>query len=450
MSLLKSIWFLLLLFPLAGFGQQPGNAPLEIRHLLQQVSRDSLQSYVQTLTAFGTRHTLSTQSAANRGIGAARRWVLKKFRQAAARSNGRMTAKINYWQQPADSQRVDRQVRMGNVVAVLQGSDTADHRVFLVTAHLDSRNSDVMDSTGRAPGANDDGSGVAALVEMTRILCSYRPRATMMFAAVCGEEQGLLGAAHLAAEARAGHWQLAAVINNDMIGQSTSSGTHKHNDKKVRVFSEAIPAVESPQAAALRRATGGENDSPSRQLARYMKKAATDYMGDLTVELMYRRDRFLRGGDHLPFQKMGFTAVRMTDYLENYVHQHQDIRREDGLQYGDLPTFMDFGYLKKNTALNLAVLASLSAAPSVPQQVRMDVGELSNYTHLYWRPPDNGTVRGYQVWMRPTHAAMWTESFFTRETDLRLPYSRDNYFFAVQAVGVDGLPSLVVFPGIDR
>jgi hypothetical protein len=421
-----------------------------LQRAVSQVSADSLQADVQSLVGFGTRHTLSNQTDPDRGIGAARRWVLSRFLQEVPASGGRLSARIVTWEQPKDQHRVNRPIRMGNVVATLKGTDPSDKRVFIVTAHLDSRATDVMDSTVTAPGANDDASGVVALLEMVRVLSRYPLRATVMFVAVTGEEQGLLGSTHLAQQALEQHWQVAAMINNDMIGQSTAGGTGNRDNTHVRVFSETIPIAETEAQKGIRLATGGENDSPSRQLARYMKMVGEVYVDNLTIQLIYRRDRFLRGGDQEPFQERGFTAVRVTDFYENFDHQHQTIRTENGVSYGDLEQYMDFEYLRKNTCLNLVTLYSLANAPSVPQHVRMDVRHLGNTTRLVWEPPQYGEAAGYVVWMRETDAPLWQRKFYTEDTSLTLPYSKDNYFFAVQAVGKDGMPSLPVFPGIGR
>lgn len=445
-----TIFLMLALWPFYGFSQQPIKDNDRIKQMVEQVSKDSLRSYIQTLVSFGTRHTLSTQSDPDEGIGAAREWVLKKLKEAASHSDGRMTAKIDSWQQPADEHRVNRPIRMGNVMAILKGTDPEDDRIFIVSGHLDSRNTNIMDSTGKAPGANDDGSGVAAVIEMAKIMSRYPTKATIIFVAVTGEEQGLLGSTHLAEKAKENNWNVAAMINNDMIGQSTSSETNKHDNTKVRVFSEGVPAVESEREAALRKALGGENDSRSREFSRYIKNIADQYVNNLIVKLIYRRDRFLRGGDHLPFQKRGFTAVRITDFYENYYHQHQDLRTENGIEYGDLPKFMDFEYLRKNTCLNLATLASLANAPSMPQEAKIDISHLTNYTRLYWQPPKYGKAKGYFVLMRETSAPIWKKRFYTEKTEMTLPYSKDNYFFAVQAVGENGLLSMPVFPGIGR
>lgn len=422
----------------------------EIVRLVSGVSVDSLRADVHTLVGFGTRHTLSSATDPHRGVRAARRWVLEKFEGYAARSEGRMTARIDSWVQPPDGHRINRTITMGNVEATIRGTDPKDDRILIVTAHLDSRRSDVMDSTGGAPGANDDASGVAALLEMARLLSTYPLRASVMLVAVTGEEQGLTGAEHLAREARDGKWNVVSDINNDMIGQSTSSGTDLHDNTRVRVFSEGIPVVETPAEARLRKLLGGENDSRSRELARYLKMTASTYVDNLTVELIYRRDRFLRGGDHEPFQDRGFTAVRMTDYYENFDHQHQDVRTEHGISYGDLERYMDFPYLKKTTSLNLAAIASLATAPSGPLDAKIDVTRLTNATRIFWQKPTYGKAVGYYVLMRETDQPMWQKKFYTDSLEMTLPYSKDNYFFGVQSVGDGGHLSVPVFPGIGR
>jgi hypothetical protein len=433
------------------FSAQPIIPPdAALQRAVSQVSADSLRADVHVLVNFGTRHTLSNQTDPNRGIGAARRWVLARFRQHMPVSGGRLSAKIVTWEQPQDQHRVNRLIHMGNVVATLKGTDPSDKRIFMVTAHLDSRATDVMDSTITAPGANDDGSGVASLLEMVRVLSKYPMRATVMFVAVTGEEQGLLGSTHLAQQAVEQHWEVAAMINNDMIGQSMAGETGNRDNTRVRVFSEGIPMAETAPEKRIRLATGGENDSRSRQLARYIKMVGETFVDNLTVQLIYRQDRFLRGGDQEPFQERGFTAVRLTDFYEQFDHQHQTIRTEDGVSYGDLEKYMDFEYLRKNTCLNLVTLYCLANAPSVPRNVVMDVRHLGNTTRLVWEPPQYGVAEGYVVWMRETDAPLWQRKRYTQDTSIILPYSKDNYFFAVQAVGKDGMPSLPVFPGIGR
>lgn len=447
----KTIVAILLLFLAApAFSQTVVKGNQAINRLVAGVSRDSLRSYIQTLVSFGTRHTLSSQTDTDHGIGAARNWVLDMFQQDALQSNGRMTAKIDTWIQPADEHRVNRPVLMGNVIATIKGTDTADDRILIVSGHLDSRCTNIMDSTDAAPGANDDGSGVAAVLEMARLLSRFPLRSTVVLVAVTGEEQGLLGSTHLAEEAKENHWNISAMINNDMIGNGISSGTDKHDNTQVRVFSEGIPYMETQQEERLRKALAAENDSRSRELARYIKTIGDTYVDNLKVVLIYRRDRFLRGGDHIPFQERGYTAVRLTDFYENYYHQHQDVRTENGILFGDLPRFVDYEYLRKNTCLNLATVACLADAPSAPENAKIDINHLSNYTRLYWQPPKYGKSKGYYVLMRATNAPMWQTKFYTDSTEITLPYSRDNFFFAVQSVGENELLSVSAFPGIGR
>lgn len=417
-----------------------------IAEMVSQVSADSLQSYVRQLVSYGTRNTLSSITDRERGIGAARNWVLHQFNEFARHSSGRLSAFVDTITIPADGRRVDVPVNLGNVVAILKGTDPLDDRIFVISGHLDSRRSDVMDRTGDAPGANDDGSGVAAVLECARIMSAQKFPATIIFVAVSGEEQGLLGAEYMAEKARKSRWNIGAVLNNDIMGSNNSSETKIIDNTRVRVFSEGIPAVADEKMVMQIRQLGMENDSKSRQLARYIKEVGERYVDHLEVVMVYRSDRFLRGGDHTPYLKKGFNAVRITEMNENYDHQHQDIRKEMGIQYGDLPEFMDFEYLRKNTCLNLSVLASLASAPAEPQEVKIDVSKLTNATHLYWKAPKTGKVKGYYVLLRSTDQPMWQKKFFTDQQEAHLPYSKDNYFFAVQAVGENGLESLAVFP----
>lgn len=434
------------LLPLASLAQVPTVHRMPaIEKMVQEISKDSLESYLQGLVSFGTRHSLS-QDREDRGIEAARQYVLKQFQSFEKASNGRLTAEIDYFTVEANGRRVLEDTRMGNVMATLKGTDPADDRIFIVSGHIDSRVSDIMNAEEDAPGANDDGSGVVALIEMVRIMSKKSFPATIVFVAVSGEEQGLIGAAHLARRAREENWNLQAMINNDMIGNSASSGTGIRNNTQVRVFSEGVPLLETEEMAALRRSTNAENDSKSRQLARYIKEVGERYVDQLEIKLLYRNDRFLRGGDHTPFSREGFTAVRLCEMNENYYQQHQDLRTEEGIDYGDVIEHIDFEYLRKNTAVNLAVLANLASAPSVPKSVGIDISRLSNSTLLRWEVPEQGAARGYYVLMRETSSAMWERKFYTEDLEMERPYSKDNYFFAVQAVGEEGAESLAVFP----
>jgi hypothetical protein len=402
------------------------------------------------LVAFGTRNTLSTQKESKRGIGAARNWVLGRFREMAKQSSGRLTTFIDTTTLQPDGKRVDTMLLLGNVMATLQGTDPSDNRIFVISGHLDNMRTSVMDRTGDAPGANDDASGVAAVMECARIMSKHAFPATIIFVAVSGEEQGLLGATYLSGKAKKENWNIEAVLNNDIMGSNNSNETNIIDNTKIRVFSEGLPAFETDKSAALIRSLGLENDGKSRQLARYVKEIGERYVDNLQVVLIYRNDRFLRGGDHTPFVQRGFAAVRFTEMNENYTRQHQDVRVENNIQYGDLLQFIDFEYLRKNTGMNLANLANLAKAPPVPDSVKIDVKKLTNSTNLYWKAPQFGKTKGYYVLVRETTSALWQKKIFTTETDIRLPYSKDNYFFAVQTVNEAGNESLPIVPGVGR
>ncbi|HEX2845251.1 MAG TPA: M28 family metallopeptidase [Chitinophagaceae bacterium] len=418
----------------------------QIEKMVGQVSKDSLSFYIRQMVSMGTRNTLSTQTDPKRGIGAARNWVLGKFNEFAKQSNGRLTAFIDTVTIPTDGRRVDKPILLGNVVATLKGSDPSDNRIFLISGHLDNMRSSVMDRTGDAPGANDDGSGVAAVLECARIMSSQSFPATVIFIAVSGEEQGLLGANFMAEKAKKENWNIEAVLNNDIMGSNNSSETNIINNTQVRVFSEAFSTQDTGRAISTIRNLGLENDGKARQLARYVKEIGERYVDNLQVVMIYRNDRFLRGGDHTPYVNRGYAAVRITEMNENYYHQHQDVRMENGIQYGDLPEFMDFEYLRKNTAMNLSNLANLAKSPSMPQEVKVETRRLTNYTILNWKAPKTGKVKGYYVLIRETTSAVWQKKIFTSNTSIELPYSKDNYFFGVQAVSEDGNESLAVVP----
>ena len=444
---MKKVYLIIVLFSANRIlAQTIINRDPEIAQMVSEVSADSLKSYINTLVAFGTRSTLSTQSDKTKGIGAARNWVLKKFNEFAKKSNGRLTAVIDTITLPADGKRIDKPVLLGNVVATLKGTDPNDKRIFIISGHLDSRRTNVMDRTGDAPGANDDGSGTSAVIECARIMSQHSFPATVIFVAVSGEEQGLFGSTFMADKAKKENWNIEGVFNNDIIGSNNSNETNIINNTKVRVFSEGIPATATEKDIERIRALGLENDSKSRELARYIKEIGERYIDNLDVVMVYRTDRFLRGGDHLPYLKNGFTAVRITEMNENFNHQHQDVRIENGIQYGDLPQFVDYEYLRKNTALNLANLANLAKAPSVPEEVKIEVKNLSNSTSLSWQAPKTGKIKGYYILMRETTSPVWQKKIFTTENKMTLPYSKDNYFFAVQSVNESGNESLPVIP----
>jgi hypothetical protein len=436
--------FSLILFASQAFGQQVVIRNPEIQQLVQQVNADSLKKYTEKLASFHSRHTLNTD--AKNGMIAAQNYVKTKFTEFATKSKGRMTANIEEFVVPGDGRRIVADAKVGNVIARLPGTNPNDPRIIVVSGHLDSRNKDVMDAAGAAPGANDDGSGVALVIELARILSGTEFPATLLFVAFTGEEQGLKGATYLADKAKAESWKIEAVLNNDIVGNSSSSETNISNNTVMRVFSETIPLVEDERGAALRRSINSDNDSPSRQLARYIKELGERYVDQMEVKLIYRNDRFLRGGDQTPFMKNGFTAVRMSEMNENFLYQHENVRVENGIQYGDLPEFMDFEYLRKVAAVNLAAAASLGQSAGMPQEVKIDVRGLSNSSTLSWKAPIHGNPKGYYVLMRETSSSMWEKKFYTEATQFKLPYSKDNYFFAVQSVSDHGTESLPVIP----
>jgi hypothetical protein len=428
------------------FAQTTVNRDPLIAKMVTEVSADSLESYVRSMVGFGTRNTLSTQESNTRGIRAAREWVLKRFIEFGKASNGRMNAYIDTVTLQPDGRRVDKPILLGNVMGILKGTDPNDKRLFLISAHLDNMRSSVMDREGDAPGANDDASGVAAVMECARIMSSRNFPATIVFIAFSGEEQGLLGANFLASKAKKENWQIEAMLNNDIMGSNNSNETNIINNTQVRIFSEAFSVSDTGRRFQQIRSLGLENDGRARQLARYIKEVGERYVDQLEVKMIYRNDRFLRGGDHTPFVAQGYAAVRITEMNENYYHQHQDVRKENNIQYGDLPEFMDFEYLRKNTAMNLSCLANLAKAPAQPQDVSILTRRLTNYSNIRWKAPETGKVKGYYVLIRETSSPVWEKKIFTGNTELDLPYSKDNYFFGVQSVSEDGNESLPVIP----
>jgi hypothetical protein len=417
-----------------------------IEKMVTEVSKDTLESNIRKLVSFGTRNTMSTQTDLKRGIGAARLWVLSRFMDYAAQSKGRLTAFIDTISIAKDARRVDTPVLLGNVMATLKGTDPADTRIIIISGHIDNMRSNVMDRVGDAPGADDDASGVAAVLECARIMSKQSFPATIIFVALSGEEQGLLGANFMADKAKKENWNIEAVLNNDMLGSNNSNETNLINNTKIRLFSEAFSILDTGKTIQTIRSLGLENDGKARQLARYIKEVGERYVDNMEVIMIYRNDRFLRGGDHTPFVNRGFAAIRFCEMSENYFHQHQDVRMEKGIQYGDLPEFVDFEYLRKSTAMNLCNLANLAKSPAPPQEVKMDTKRLTNFTNLSWKTPLYGKYKGFYVLIRETTSAVWQKKFFTSSLQMDLPYSKDNYFFAVQSVSEEGNEGLPVLP----
>jgi Zn-dependent M28 family amino/carboxypeptidase len=448
---MKTFYFIIaLLTSLQLNAQKIINRDPSIASMVKEVSADSLRSYIDKMVSFGTRHTLSSTTDKNRGIGAAREWVAQKFSEFGRNSGGRLTAYVDTTNLKPDGRRIDAPTNLGNAMAILKGTDPNDNRIYMISGHLDSRVSDVLNRTANSPGANDDGSGVAAVLECARILSKKSFPATIIFVAFSGEEQGLLGATFLAEKAKQENWNIDALLNNDIMGSNNSDETNIIDNTRLRIFSEAYSVQDTGRVALNIRSLGLENDGKARQLARYVKETGERYVDNLEIVMVYRNDRFLRGGDHTPFVERKFAAVRLTEMNENYRHQHQDLRTEKGIVYGDLAEFMDFEYLRKNTAVNLSTLANLASAPSVPQDVRIEVRNLSNATTLNWKAPASGKASGYFVMMRETTSPVWQKKFYTTDLTIQLPYSKDNYFFAVQAVNEKGNESLPVIPGVAR
>ncbi|NLJ43206.1 MAG: M20/M25/M40 family metallo-hydrolase [Bacteroidales bacterium] len=419
-----------------------------ISNMVGEISAEKIEQHVRKLVSFHTRHNLSSKVDPQQGIGAAWNWIKSEMDKSIPASGGRLKVEFDEYTVGGQGQRIPKPVTLKNVVATLQGTDPGDDRKILISAHLDSRAQLDNDSTSYAPGADDDASGIAAILELVRIMSAGKFPATIVFMAVSGEEHGLYGARHMAARAKDEKWNIIAMLNNDMIGNSSSSETLLNDNMRVRVFSEGVPAYETEQMAALRKYTSGENDGRARQLARYIKEIAERYVDQLTVTLVFRNDRFGRGGDHSPFCEQGFTAVRICEFNENYDRTHKVPAVVNGIQEGDLPEYVDYEYVRKNAGLNLATIANLALAPYEPANCGIVVSGLTNKTTLRWEAPSKGQKpAGYYVLIRETFQPLWERKLFVTETEVTLSYSKDNYFFAVQSVDASGHESLPVFPG---
>lgn len=421
-----------------------------IAKMVSAVSAQNIENNIRKLVSFGTRHTLSDTLSKVRGIGAARTWIKAEMERYSKESGGRLKVEYDTFIQPADGKRVPAPVQMKNVLAVLPGSDPGDNRIYIVSGHYDSRATDVMNSSVDAPGANDDASGTAATMELARVMSKEKFNCTLMFVAVVGEEQGLYGSTHLARRAKENGWNVAGMISNDIVGNTYGIETDLKDNRSLRVFSEGVPAAETPEQARLRSNTGSENDSPARQFARYFKEIAERYVDQLDVRMIYRRDRYLRGGDHTPFSEAGFPAIRVTEMNENFYRQHQNVRRENGIDYGDTPDFVDFAYTRKVACANLATVASLALAPREPQNVAVVTSQLTNKTVLKWDAPSGEVPAGYWVLIRDTGSPVWEKKFWVNGNTATLNYSKDNYFFGVQAADAGGHESIPVIPKPQR
>jgi hypothetical protein len=429
-----------------------------IVQIIKDVSPQQARQTDEKLVSFGTRSTLSVNNpdaaTSPQGIVAARNWIKSEFEKISADCNGCLEVKTDtFIEQPkGPNDRIKQPTEIQNVYAILKGTDPAQaKRIYLVTGHYDSRRTDVMDSTNPAPGANDDGSGTTVSIECARAVSKHKFPATIIFLTVAGEEQGLNGSTHFAKMAKEQGWQIEGVLNNDIVGGNTTPGDTLQNKNWVRVYSEGIPS--SATEADLRRikATGGESDSASRELARYILAVSETYdFGSFIPKLMFRRDRYLRGGDHISFNEQGFPAVRITEYREDYNHQHQNVRTENGIEYGDLLKFVDFDYVANVARLNAATLASLASSPAPPSDVHLLTKQLENDSKIQWKPAPGATA--YEVLWRKTTDADFPEENLLRTTEPKvdLTESKDNVIFGVRSVDAKGHRSLIVIPEPER
>jgi hypothetical protein len=420
----------------------------QIVEVATHISPKQIETNIRKLVGFGTRHTLSATTSETRGIGAARRWLQEEFERYADQSGGRLQVSLDQFTQPP-GERNPQPVQVVNVVATLPGEQPESRdRIYVVTGHYDSRVTDVMNSTADAPGADDDASGVAAVLEMARVMSKYKWDATLVFMAVAGEEQGLFGSTHWAKMAKQKNWNVAGMITNDMIGNSHAEDGRVDNNH-VRLFAEGVPPLkEMPEEWLKQIKTGGENDSSPRELARFIKTTAERYVDGMTVNMIYRKDRYLRGGDHVPFLVEGYPAVRLTEPNEDFRHQHQDLRKVNGIQYGDLPQFVDFDYVAQVARVNAVSLGALALAPAAPGQVTVEAKELTNDTTLAWQANKEPDLAGYEILWRDTTAPLWQHSIsvgkVTRATVPKV--SKDNFLFGIAAVDKEGNRSPAVYP----
>jgi len=421
---------------------------IDPRHyrIINAVYPDRIEEDIEKLVSFGTRHTLSDTTSDRRGIGAARRWLKAEFDHISKDCGGCLEVKYmrNIVKGDPES-RINRDVEIVNVLAIQRGT-IYPNRYVIMTGDIDSRSSDVMDATSDAPGANDNASGLAGALEAARVLSKYEFSSSIIYAGLSGEEQGLFGGKHLAEHAKENNWEIIAVLNNDMIGNIEGIDGMVDN-RSFRIFSEPVPPTESERQRRLRRYFGGEVDGISRQLARYVHRMTETYMPEMEPVMIYRLDRFGRGGHHRPFNDLGYAAVRIMETHENYIRQHQDVRMEGGIQYGDLIEGVDFAYAARLTAVNAVVLAGLAWAPPEPKNVKIG-GAVQPSTTLSWDIANDPKLAGYKIYWRDTTSPQWEYSRYVGKVDQYTLKNIviDNYLFGVAAVGKNGNESVVSFP----
>lgn len=422
--------------------------PAILHQLVSDTSAARIEADIRTLVGFGTRHTLSQTDSDSRGIGAARRWIKAEFERISADCGGCLEV-FFVADTISGERRIPGPTEVVSVIAVQRGTLDPD-RYVMMSGDIDSRVSDPMDFTSDSPGANDNASGMAGVIEAARVLSQHRFAGSIIYAGLAGEEQGLFGGQIVARYALEHGWRIKAVLNNDMIGNITGVNGVTNNSI-ARVFSEGTRDVESEAEARTRRFSGGEVDSPSRNLARYIDRMADQYIPNLDVMMIYRLDRFGRGGHHRPFNAVGIPGVRIMETNENYTRQHQDLRVEDGIEYGDVVAGVDFDYARKLTALNIVSLASMAAAPPIPANVTIE-GAVRPSATLSWSRPEGPAAQnlaGYKIYWRLTTDAQWRWSRLVGDVESYTAENLviDNYFFGVASISPGGVESPVVFPG---
>ena len=417
----------------------------DLRALLRQIDTRRIAATIDRLVAFGTRHTLSTQTDPDRGIGAATDWVFNQMTGLAAGSGGRMTVARQSFVQPVAS-RIPTPTVITNCIATLRGDTTPD-RIYVITAHLDSRVTDIMNFTSDAPGADDDASGVAVVLELCRLLATQHLPATVVLATVAGEEQGLYGSAFMAKQYKAAGADIQGMFSNDIVGASSAFDGTAPNPHRVRLFVEGVPTSETANQTAIRQSVGGENDGPSRQLARFVDNVAAGAATDMDIWTVWRRDRYLRGSDHISFLQQGYPAGRFTEARENFNHEHNDVQVVDGVQHGDLAEFCDVAYIARVAKVNLATLWSLAQAPGTPKAAVIDTSTLTNLTTLRWQQGTEPNLAGYEVLWRDSTEPDWTNVIpVGNVTTFTIDLSKDNVFFGIRAVDTAGHRSPAAAP----
>jgi len=424
----------------------------ELRALLREVDPDRIKATIMRLVQFGTRHTASSQTDPVRGIGAATAWVLEQMQSIAATSSGRMTVQKQTFVQPV-SPNIPVPTTITNVIATLKGTASPE-RFYVITGHLDSRVTDVLNFTADAPGADDDGSGVAVMLELARLFATRQFPGTLVFATVAGEEQGLYGSAFMAAQMKAVGADVQGMFSNDIVGASQAFDGTRPDPHTVRLFVEGIPTAVTPTQIALMQSVGGENDGVTHQLARFVTDVAPFELTSMSIRVIWRRDRYLRGSDHISFQRQGYPAARFTEPRENFNHEHRDVAVINGVQFGDLAEFVDFEYTARVAKVNGAALWSLATNPGTPKNLQIHTTPPAgfagiNTTTLTWDANTEPNLAGYELLMRETTAADWTNVIRVgNATTVTLDISKDNVQFGLRAVDMAGHRSPAAFPQV--